>query len=156
MKVIHESHPWKSSMRVIHECYPWKSSKKVVHESHPWKSMTVSHDSKSATVSHFWLVFHLLSSICFNWPLPAILLSSSFNIILLVTCSSVWISNYILRSQVTLITGFGHFMLVLVTLWGPTLLLLEHTNLIPAYFQLSNGRLDYRRNTHKPLIFFHY
>ena len=98
----------------------------------------------------------LLSSICFNWPLPAILLSSSFNIILLVTCSSVWISNYILRSQVTLITGFGHFMLVLVTLWGPTLLLLEHTNLIPAYFQLSNGRLDYRRNTHKPLIFFHY
>ena len=26
MKVIHESHPWKSSMTVIHESYPWKSS----------------------------------------------------------------------------------------------------------------------------------
>ena len=32
MKVIHESHSWKSSMKVIHEIHPWKSSMKVIFD----------------------------------------------------------------------------------------------------------------------------
>ena len=49
MTVIHESHPWKSSMKVIHESYPWKSSMKVIHEIHPWKS-----SMKIINESHVW------------------------------------------------------------------------------------------------------
>ena len=53
-------------MKVIHESHPRKSSKKVIHESHPLKSsMKVIHDSQIATVSHFWLVEWLVSEILF-------------------------------------------------------------------------------------------
>ena len=49
MKVIHASHPWKSSMKVVHESCPWKSSMKVIHESYPWKSfMKIIHESHCA------------------------------------------------------------------------------------------------------------
>ena len=51
MKVIHESHPWKSYMTVIHESHIWQSSMKVIYESHPWKSSMTVHVSQIATVS---------------------------------------------------------------------------------------------------------
>ena len=46
MKVIYESHPWKTSMKVVHDSHQWKSVMKVRHDSHTWKlSMKVIHDS---------------------------------------------------------------------------------------------------------------
>ena len=59
MTVIYDSHPWQSSMKVIHESHPWKSSIKVIHESHPWNSsMKLIHESclrQSSMTVHIWL-----------------------------------------------------------------------------------------------------